>query len=323
MVEGASPTPGPGEALIEVRAASLNYRDHLLAIGQYPIPGTLPEVIPTSDGAGLVKAVGAGVHRVKVGDRVTATCAPNFVEGKHQPDQHTGHFGFQHHGWLADEILLPETALVKIPDALSFESAATLPCAGTTAWNALFEGGAVRPGATVLLLGTGSVSLFSLQLAKAAGARVIVTSSSDAKLERVQGMGADETLNYARQPDWGSAAKALTNGRGVDIVVDTVGDLAQSTTAMRFGGSIAVVGILSFFGGGSLPTINALDLIGSGAILRPTQVGSRRVLEQMVGLYAGQNIEPVVDQVFDFSDVPSAFSKLAAGDYFGKIAVTR
>ena len=315
--------PEPGEVLVDVRAASLNFRDHLLAIGQYPIPGILDNVIPASDGAGAVKAVGTGVDRVKVGDHVTSTCAPNYIEGRHQPGLHSQHFGFQHNGWLAEEIILPETAIVKVPDSLSFESAASLPCAGTTAWNAVIEGGKVRPGHTVLLLGTGSVSMFSLQIAKAAGARVIVTSSSDAKLERMKAMGADETLNYIQQPDWGSAVKDLTKGQGVDLVVDTVGDIKNSMGATRFGGTIAVVGILSFFAGNPIPTVNALDLISSGAILRPTQVGSRQTLEQIVEVYAIQKMEAVVEQVFSFDDAPSAFTKLASGGNFGKLVITQ
>ena len=323
MVECESPTPKPGEVLVDVRAASLNFRDHLLVIGQYPIPGILDNVRPASDGAGVVKAVGSGVDRVKIGDRVTSTCAPNYIEGRHQPGRHSQHFGFQHHGWLAEEIILPETAMVKVPDSLSFESAASLPCAGTTAWNAIIEGGKIRPGYTVLMLGTGSVSMFSLQIAKIAGARVIVTSSSDAKLERVKAMGADETLNYVQQPDWGSAVKDLTKGQGVDLVVDTVGDINHSMAATRFGGTIAVVGILSFFGSNSISTINALDLINSGAILRPIQVGSRRILEQIVEVYAIQKIEPVVDQIFSFDDVPLAFAQLALGGNFGKIVITQ
>ena len=323
MVECESPTPKPGEVLVDARAASLNFRDHLLAIGQYPIPGILDNVIPASDGAGVVKAIGDGVDRVKIGDRVTGTCAPNYIESPHQPGRHSQHFGFQLQGWLAEEIILPETAIVKVPDALSFESAASLPCAGTTAWNAVIEGGKVRPGSTVLILGTGSVSLFALQIAKAAGARVIATSSSDAKLERVKAMGADETLNYLQQTDWKSAVKDLTKGDGVDLVVDTVGDISQSIATVRFGGTIAVIGILSFFAGNSISTVNALDLITSGAILRPIQVGSRRILEQIVEVYAIQKMEPVADQIFSFDDAPSAFAQLASGGNFGKIVITQ
>ena len=249
QVEVAPREPGLGETRIRVHAASLNFRDHLLVTGRYPISADRA-VVPLSDGAGEVTAVGPGVTRVAVGDRVTATTLPNWLDGKFEPPMRAQMIGFTIDGWLTEEIVLPDTALVKLPARMSYEAAATLPCAGVTAWNAVIETARIGPGDCLLAQGTGGVSMFAVQLGKMVGARVIVTSSSDAKLERAKALGADDGVNYVTHPDWDTVVMELTGGDGVNLVIENAGTLQRSLQSTRWGGLVAIIGALASYGSG-------------------------------------------------------------------------
>ena len=322
-----SETPGPGEVRIRVRAASLNFRDLLALRGTYPMASNRP-IVPLSDGAGEVVKTGSGVSRVAEGDRVTATTISNWIDGAFDPASARQSIGFSVDGWLAEEIVLPETALVKLPDAISYEAGATLACAGVTAWNAIVERAHIGPGDHVLALGTGGVSMFAVQIAKLVGASVLVTSSSDAKIERARALGADGGVNYVTHPDWGERVRELTGGAGVDLVIENAGTLQQSLKAARHGGAIAVIGMLALLstagaprpapgGGGDL-----MDVFRSGATVTPIVMGNRRMLTRLVDAYATRGIAPVIDRTFRFSDAPAAYAALASAGHIGKIVVT-
>jgi NADPH:quinone reductase-like Zn-dependent oxidoreductase len=321
QIEVDRPEPGPGRVRVRVRAASLNYRDHLQLSGQYAGGDTAP-IVPLSDGAGEVSALGPGVGRVRVGDRVTAATIGSWVDGAYDPLPGDS-IGFSRDGWLQEEIVLPETSLAKLPDSISFEAAATFPCAGVTAWNAVIETGRAGPGDSVLVLGTGGVSMFAVQLARMAGARAIITSSSDAKLERARKLGADEGINYVTTPDWHERARELTAGRGVDVVVENAGLLGQSCRAARRGGTVALIGVLAFFAGDpAAENLNVREIFVSGAIVSPIMMGPRRMLERMLGAYDRHGLEPVIDTVFAFDDAKSAYAALAAAGHMGKLVVS-
>ncbi len=254
-VERPDPVPGRGQVLVRVRATSLNYRDLAVLRGVYPGPPGGGDLIPLSCGAGEVSGVGGGVTRFKTGDRVAGTFFQGWIDGP-PARPHPALGGPPVDGMLAQYVVLHEDGLVAIPDTLSFEEAATLPCAGVTAWNALMVSGrAVKPGDSVLVLGTGGVSIFALQLARAAGARVIVTSSHDEKLEHAKRLGAAGLINYKKTPDWETEVLALTGGRGVDHVVEVggVGTLAKSFQAGAYGGKIALIGVLAGREGDTMP----------------------------------------------------------------------
>lgn len=308
----------PHEVRVRVRAVSLNYRDLMVARGLYPSTSDRP-VIPCSDGAGEVIEVGSMVSRVKPGDRVAASFFPHWHEGG--PDRHKvrNSLGGDVDGMLAEEVTLHEEALVRIPDALGYVEASTLPCAAVTAWNAIFKSSDLRPGDTVLLLGTGGVSILGLQLAKAAGLRVIITSSSDEKLARARSLGADVTINYRTTPEWQDEVLKATGGAGVDMVLEVGGEgtVARSVAATAVGGTIAAIGGVSGFSG----AVNPMTLTLGGKRMIGIFVGSRAMLEQVIKLVAGSGIKPVVDRVFPFAEAQEAYRHLESGAHFGKVVI--
>jgi NADPH:quinone reductase-like Zn-dependent oxidoreductase len=318
-VEMEKPVPGPGEVLIRVRACSLNYRDQLIAQGRY-FGGLIDQdIVPLSDGAGEVEAVGEGVTRFSPGDRVAGTFFQNWIDGPPTPDTGVALGAPPAKGILAEYVTLPEMGVVPMAKRLSFEEAATLPCAGVTAWNALMEGPRpVGPGQSVLLIGTGGVSLLALAIAKAAGAVVVATSSSNEKLERAKALGADHLINYREEPEWGLAAARLCGG-GVDHVVEVggVGTLMQSMLAVRHAGEIALIGVLTQEG-----ETAPLPLLMKGASLRGIFVGSRAMAIRLNAAIDGCGIEPVVDRVFDFENAAEAYQYQSSSALFGKVVIT-
>lgn len=314
----ADPQPGPGQVLLAMRAASLNYRDWLVVTGKYNPKFRLP-LIPGSDGVGEVIAVGSGVNRVRVGDRVCPIFAQGWLTG--DPERRTleSSLGGPLDGTLAERMVVPESAVVAAPRHLSDREAACLPCAAVTAWRALVTLGHVSPGDVVLTQGTGGVSSFALQFAKLAGARVIATSKSDAKLARATELGADAIVNYARDVHWGDAVRKLTDGRGVDHVVDVGGaaTLAQSLRAVRVGGTISLIGNLA--DAGEHPTL--LPAVMRQVRLQGVLVGSRSDFEQMNRAIEHGRLRPVVDRAFDLGSVGRAFAHLVSGTHVGKVVV--
>jgi NADPH:quinone reductase-like Zn-dependent oxidoreductase len=315
QAERPDPSPGEGEVVLLMKAASLNYRDLLVAKGQYPNL-RLP-LVPLSDGAGIVLAVGENVSRVKPGDRVAGIFNQNWIAGE-SPRQALA-LGGDRDGVLAQQVVLPQDGVVRIPGHLSFEEASTLPCAGVTAWNALMVSGGLKPGETVLIQGTGGVSLFALQFAQMAGARTIVTSSSDRKLERVRSLGADAVINYRTTPDWDREALRLTGGLGVDHVVEVGGaeTLPRSLGAVRPNGHIAVIGVLS---GGSAQ-IPLFPMLVKQVRLQGIYVGSRLFFERMNDAISQNTLKPIIDRTFSFEEAPDAFRYMESGDHSGKIVL--
>ena len=318
LLELPRPDPKPGEVLLRVHATSLNYRDQAIALGRYFGSAIKASGAPLSDGAGVVEAVGAGVKTLEVGDRVAGTFFQGWLEGPPPAIKGDALGCPPAAGMLADYVALPETGVVKLARSLSFEEAATLPCAGVTAWNALMMG--LRPlerGQSVLLIGTGGVSLQALRIAKAAGARVLATSSSDAKLARARKLGADATLNYKSEPEWGARAAELAGG-GIDHVVEVggLGTLAQSMRAVGFGGEIALIGVLSMQG-----DTNPMALMIKGATLRGIFVGSAAMARDLNAFIDLHQLKPVVDRVFDFADAKAAYAYQSSGELFGKVVI--
>ncbi|NYS20926.1 NAD(P)-dependent alcohol dehydrogenase [Streptomyces sp. SJ1-7] len=313
-VEGPTPAPGRGQVLVRVKATSLNSRDMVIANGLYPFP-PLPNLIQLSDAAGVIEAVGPETTRFQVGDRVVNSFNPTWFGG---PVRKVGRmYGTDIDGWLSDYAVVDEHALVSMPGHLSFEEAATLPCAALTAWSAV---AGVGPGDTVLVQGSGGVSLFALQFALAAGARTIATTSSEAKAERLLGLGASDAVNYAETPDWGSVVRTLTDDRGVDLVVEVGGaaTIPQSVEALALHGTISLVGHL----GGAGQGMDLMPLSLRFATLRAIGVGSRSDLEEMNRVLSQHRIRPVIDRVFPFSDAPQAFDHFAHGSRFGKVVIS-
>jgi len=307
------PSPGLGEVLVEVKAVSLNYRDLLVAKGYYNPKMPLPRV-PGSDAAGIVVAVGDGVTGVKLGDRVCGTFFQDWESGPITEAAGKSALGGAINGVFAERILLNERGVVPIPTHLSFEEAATLPCAGVTAWNALAN---VHPTQTILVQGTGGVSLFALQFASALGAKVLVTSSDDAKLAKALELGATAGTNYCTHPDWDKWAKEQS-GEGVDLVVEVggAGTLDRSVKAVRHGGEIALIGVLA---GGS--SFNPLPMMMKSVTLRGIFVGSREIFSAMNVFLEQHSIHPVVDRVFPFVEAAAAFQHLESGKHFGKVVL--
>lgn len=312
----APAAPGPHEVRVRVRAVSLNYRDLTVARGSRK-RGRV--IVPASDGAGEVIAVGGRVTRFQRGDRVAAAFFPTWLTGGLQEEHHKNALGGSLDGMLAEEVVLPETAWVRLPAHLSFEQGATLPCAGVTAWHALFEAAQLRPGDFVLLQGTGGVSIFALQLARAAGARVIATSSSAEKRTRLASMGALHTIDYRENPEWGEAARAATGGRGVDVAVEVggAGTFDQSVKALRYGGTMSLLGILA----GTQGPINTYAVFHRNLRVHGVYVGSVAMFEDLVGALESSGIVPVVDSVFPFAEARAAYDHLASGQHFGKVVV--
>jgi NADPH:quinone reductase-like Zn-dependent oxidoreductase len=304
------PKPGPNEVLVRIRAASLNFRDLAIVSGKYFSGPVARNTIPLSDGAGEIEAVGADVDGFAAGDRVVAT----FTQG-----DPPAALGSPLDGMLAEYRIFAPSGLLKIPDTLSFEEAATLPCAGVTAWNALMVGKPTLPGETVLTLGTGGVSILALQLAKVAGARVIITSSSDEKLARAKSLGADETINYMTHPDWEKQVLELTGGQGVDHLVElgAAATLPHSYQAIGPRGEIALIGVISAPSG----DMNPWPLMRRLATLRGIFVGDKPMLAGLLKAIAFHRIKPVIDSVFDVDAAAEAYSYLKAAKHFGKVVI--
>jgi NADPH:quinone reductase-like Zn-dependent oxidoreductase len=317
LVERNTREPGPNEVRVRVRAVSLNYRD--LAIARLATRRKGAPIVACSDGAGEVVAVGAGVTRLRAGDRVAAIFFPDWLDGDIQASHHRRALGGTADGMLAEEVVLPEHAWVSIPAHLSFEEAATLPCAGVTAYHALFEAAHVRPGSTILVQGTGGVSIFALQLAKAAGARVVLTSRSEAKREQAKQLGADHVIDYVATPNWGDAAFEWTGGQGVDLVVEVggPGTFDQSLAALRYNGTLAQIGALT----GARGEVSTFGIFQKSLRVRGIYVGSRRMFEALNRAIATTGLQPVIDRAFAFEDARTAYDYMASGAHFGKIVI--
>jgi NADPH:quinone reductase-like Zn-dependent oxidoreductase len=316
-VERPDPKPGPGQVVVRVRATSLNYRDLLVIKGAYNPKMPLPRV-PFSDAAGVVEAIGPGVTRVKTGQRVAGIFMQTWLDGEVDDVKARSALGGAIDGVLAEFVVFDENGLVPIPEHLSFEEAATLPCAAVTAWHALVAEGGVKAGDTVLIQGTGGVSLFALQFARLAGARVIGTSSSDEKLGRAKTLGLSDGINYRSTPEWGEPARKLAGGGGVDHVVEVggAGTLPQSLRAVRLNGRISLIGVLS--GGGQF---NPMPVLMKNVRVQGIFVGSRAMFEAMNRAISLHKLKPVIDRVFPFADVVSALKHLESGAHFGKVVV--
>ena len=319
LLDWPRPEPAPGEVLVAVRAVSLNYRD--LAALRQERPGNLPPpLIPCSDGAGEVVAVGACVTRFQTGDRVVGVFFRDWIDGPFSLEYHKAVGGGSIHGTLCEFMALPEHALLPVPGHLSWEEAATLPCAAVTAWTALFARSSLQAGETVLTLGTGGVSIFALQLARAAGARVIVTSSSDEKLSRARELGAWATVNYRTTPDWEREVWALTEKRGVEHVVEVGGSgtLDKSIACVAAGGHIALIGVLTGVGP---PAGGLFPLMARNARLDGIYVGSRADFAALNAFLTAHGLHPVIDRVFTFAEAREAFGYLASGRHLGKVVI--
>ena len=314
--ERQSPQPGQGEILVAVHASAINYRD--LSTIENPVArGVVYPLVPNSDAAGDVIAVGDGVTRFKASDRVAGCFFQNWSAGGISAAAMASAMGGAIDGVLAEEVVLSEAGAVHIPPHLSYEEGATLPCAGLTAWNCLVEQGGLKPGKTALFLGTGGVSIIGLQIAKMMGARTIITSSSEAKLERASGLGADELINYRENPDWQARVLELTDGAGVDVTIETGGGgtLEKTMEATRIGGTISLIGVLT---GG---TINPTTVMRKSIRLQGVYVGNRRMFEDMNAALALNRVHPVIDQVFEFEDARAAYHTMRGAGHFGKLVV--
>jgi NADPH:quinone reductase-like Zn-dependent oxidoreductase len=309
--------PGAGEVMLRVRATSLSFRELMILRGWYPLP-IKPDVVPVSDGAGEVVEVGEGVTRVAVGDRVTASIFPRWIDGGFAA-QYTPQLGGSLDGMLTEYAILEEGALVHVPDHLSFEEAACLPCAAVTAWNALTGGRGLRSGETVLTLGSGGVSLFALQFAKTFGARVIATAGSDEKAKWLLALGADEVINYCSSPAWSERVRALTGGRGADHVIEVAGTLEQSAKSIAFEGEIAFVGLLGRDAG--LTAIDPGVLWTSALKVRAIAVGSRAQFTAMNRAIEVNRLKPVIDRVFSFDEAVDAYRYYEDVQPFGKVVI--
>lgn len=312
----APPPPSAGEISVEIKASSLNYHDYAVVKGMIP---TEQGRIPMSDGAGVVTAVGEGVTEFAVGDHVVSTFFPDWLDGRPPQSAFTRVPGDGIDGYARERITAPTHWFTRSPAGFSHAEAATLTCAGLTAWRALFVDYAVKPGDTVLVQGTGGVSIFALQFAKAAGATVIATSSSDEKLERVKSMGADHLINYKEVEAWGPKALELTGGRGVDCVVEIggAGTLDQSMLATRVGGHVALIGVLAGFAG---PVQTAL-LFSKNLKVQGLTVGSRAMQQDMIAAIEANGIKPAISDTFALAELADAFRHQESGGHFGKIAI--
>jgi alcohol dehydrogenase len=316
LVEEEIPTVQRGEVLVRVKASSLNYRDLAIIKNDYR-RGVEDNLIPLSDGAGEIVAVGEGVRRFKVGDRVAGNFTREWFGGK-RPD-YIQLYGSHMDGWLTEYKVLNPELLVSIPSHLTYEQAATLPCAAVTAWSALHGPQPLSVGDTILTLGSGGVSVFAIQLAKQLGLKVIATTSNDQKAEKLKALGAEEVINYKKTPNWGEAVKALTGGRGVDRVIEVGGaaTLHQSLQAIAPGGEIALIGVLTKTG----KPIDFSDLVARASI-RQISVGSRNDFEAMNRLIEVSKMVPVIDRVFSFEEAQEAFQYLESQQFVGKIVIS-
>lgn len=318
LVDRPEPKPATGQVLVKVKATSLNYRDLLAAEGFYG-SGVKYPLVPMSDGAGEVVGVGEGVTRVKIGDRVAGIFFQDWISGSLTKEKMKSDLGGGIDGMLAEYVVLHQDGLIILPDHLSYPEAATLPCAAVTAWHGLVTKGNLSEDDTVLLLGTGGVSMFALQFAKIYGAKVIITSSSDDKLTRAKELGADETINYKTTPDWEKKVYELTHRTGVDHVVEVggTGTLAKSLQAARIGGRISLIGVLS--GRGS--EIDPMPILFKSLAVQGIYVGSREMFEVMNHKISEQKLKPIIDKVFPFAEAKAAYSYLKSANHFGKVVI--
>ncbi len=318
LVERQTPRPGPGEVLLRMRAWSLNYRELVVAQGVYGAGSDVP-LVPLSDGVGVVEAVGEGVTRVRAGDRVAGIFLQDWLDGELTAEAAGSALGGGIPGVLAEYVVLPQHGLVGVPAHLTDEEAACLPCAAVTAWNALVREARVKAGDTVVLLGTGGVSLFGLQFAKLHGARVVITSSSDAKLELARSMGADACVNYRETTDWAAAVREFTGGRGADVVLEVggAGTLEQSVAALRYGGRVCLIGILS----GVTGPFSVASIFRSQLRVSGIYVGSRAMFEEMNRALEASGIRPHIDRRFGFDEARQAYEHLAGASHAGKVTL--
>jgi NADPH:quinone reductase-like Zn-dependent oxidoreductase len=317
LTERPDPRPGPGQVLVQWRAFSLNYRDLLVVKGLYN-PKLRRPMIPFSDAAGTVVEVGDGVTRVKTGQRVASLFMQDWLAGEPTDAAAKSALGGALDGVLAEESVLAEAGVISVPEHLSDEQAATLPCAALTAWHALVTEGGVKAGDSVLLQGTGGVSIFALQFARLHGARILITSSSDAKLERARPLGAAAQINYKTTPEWDKKVRELTCEVGVDHVVEVggAGTLPRSLKSVRTGGRIYLIGVLS--GGGD---VNPMPILMKNVRVQGIYVGSREMFAAMNRAIAFHRLEPVVDRVFPFAEAREALRYLESGSHFGKVCI--
>lgn len=311
------PDIGPNDVLVRIRAVSLNARDLMMVHGPQPY-GPKPDIIPVSDGAGEVVACGSAVSHLTPGTRVVLPFRPGWIDGPFNPADVATDLGGAVDGVLCEYVAIAARAAVPIPDDMSFETAATLPCAGVTAWSALTRGSPVRDGSHVLVLGTGGVSIFALQIARAMGCTVIATTSSDAKAKSLIALGADHVINYVTTPDWSAAVRDVTCGRGVDRVVEVggAGSLPQSMQALAPEGEIALIGLLD----NPMNTISPLRLMSNMGVVRGISVGSRADLVALMARMHGSFV-PAIDRVFEFEEAPQALAYLATRQHVGKIVI--
>jgi NADPH:quinone reductase-like Zn-dependent oxidoreductase len=312
------PSPGPADVLVDLHAASLNYRDLMTVTGTYNPKMTLPR-IPGSDAAGIVTAIGSAVTRFKIGDHVTSLFFQDWLDGPIQPTTGKSALGGPIDGVFSTAHLFPETGLIHAPAGYTHAEAATLPCSALTAWNALVERGHLHAGQTVLLLGTGGVSIFALQISKAHGARVLITSSSDEKLSRARNLGADEVINYRATPEWDREVLRLTNNRGVDHIVEVggAGTLPLSLKAVTPGGYIYVIGVLA--GKGQL--IDPTPILAKALHVEGVYVGSRAMYARMISAIDTTHLRPVIDSTFPFTQTREALAHMQSGSHYGKIVL--
>jgi NADPH:quinone reductase-like Zn-dependent oxidoreductase len=317
--ERPEPKPLATQVLVRMKAASLNYRDLMIARGHYMGGPVAADTIPLSDGAGEVTAVGAAVTRFRVGERVAGTFFRQWIDGAPPRGPLIALGAPPADGALAEYAVFDEQDVVAVPAHLSNEAAATLPCAAVTAWRALTDIGRIVPGDTVLLIGTGGVSIFALQFARLAGARVLILSSSDAKLEQARKLGAEGCINYRGTPEWEGEVLKQTGGRGVDCVLEVggAGTLSRSIASVAVGGRIALIGVLT----GPVAAGSPYGLLGKQASVHGVFVGSRGQFERMNAAIALHRLQPVIDRVFDFDDAPAAYAHLQSAAHFGKVVV--
>jgi NADPH:quinone reductase-like Zn-dependent oxidoreductase len=318
LVDRPSPEPNDHEVVVKIKAASLNYRDLIVVRGQYD-RNPRERLVPLSDGAGEVISVGSAVKRFKVGDKVAGCFFQGWPSGRFEAAMNRTALGGAIDGVLAEEVKFREECTVHLPESYSFEEGATLPCAAVTAWQSLIVRGQLVPGETVLLLGTGGVAIFGLQIAKASGAKVIITSSSDEKLARAQKLGADAVVNYKTTADWGKTAAKLAGNEGVDHVVEVggAGTFLQSVRACRSGGKIGLIGILS----GREAASEIFPIVTKAATVFGIYVGSREMFEGLNRALEQARIRPVIDKVFPFESAREAYEYMENGSHFGKIVI--